>query len=80
MQVSYTTADGRMTVTVEDRDQTSVFQQIANFQEIFETPTKNVVINGTQVDSKDFRFQVRKNKDGDEFYEVVYAGSEKDLR
>lgn len=80
MQVSYTTADGRMTVTVEGRDQTSVFQQIANFQEIFETPTKNVVINGTQVDSKDFRFQVRKNKDGDEFYEIVYAGSDRDLR
>ena len=79
MQVTYTTADGRMSVTVEGRDQVSVFQQIASFQEIFETPTRNIVINGEEVDSKDVRLQVRKNNDGDEFYELVYAGPNKNL-
>lgn len=80
MQVSYTTADGRMTVTVEGRDQVSVFQQIASFQEIFETPMRNIQIGDVPVDSKDVRFQVRKNSDGDEFYELVYAGNSRDLR
>lgn len=78
MQVNYTTADGRMTVTVNADDFRGLFKQIADFQEVFEQ--RNININGELVDSKDVRFQVRKNAEDDEFYEMVYAGTVPALR
>lgn len=77
MQVSYTTADGRMTAVFEGKDHQSIWEQIADFQEVFED--RNIKIGDKEVDTKDIVFRVRR-VDGNDFYEKVYVGTDYNLR
>ena len=66
MELSYTTRNGQMTVKLEGRSQTEIFEQLSEFQEVFENTT---CTNGK--DSSDVvNFQTRE-VDGNRFYEIV---------
>lgn len=69
MKLTYVSKDGRMTVEFDADTQTDLFEQLANFQEIFEDNTCSAKKNGNIVRSENTRFVVRENKDGDKFYE-----------
>jgi hypothetical protein len=63
MKVSYKTADGRLTVEVEGKDNKDVFAQLALFQEIYETRRCGAC------DSERVRMIVREVK-GNTFFEL----------
>jgi hypothetical protein len=77
MQVSYTTADGSMTATFEGKTQADIWEQIAAFQEVFET--RPVTIDGAVIDGKNVQYRKR-TVDGNDYYEKVYVGEDKNLR
>jgi hypothetical protein len=77
MEMNYTTGDGRMTVTFEAKSQADLFQQLAEFQEIFEDGSVN--IEGKDVPTSDLRYSVR-TVDGNDFFERRYVGPDKSLR
>lgn len=77
MEMRYTTGDGRMTVTFEAKSQADLFQQLAEFQEIFEDGAVN--IEGKDVSTSDLRYSVR-TVDGNDFFERRYVGPDKSLR
>lgn len=67
MKVKYKTADGRMEVEFDAKDQLDLLEQLAAFQEIFEGNecyTKDGKTRSNQV-----RF-VHRNVDGNDFYEL----------
>ena len=67
MLVKYTTANGRMQVTIEGKTQTDIFEQLAQFQEVFEDMT--CTRNGQTSDKV---FFVTREDDGDnKYYEKV---------
>lgn len=63
MKVSYTTADKRLTVEVEGKDNKDVFSQLSLFQEIYEARVCGAC------DSANVRFSVREVK-GNTYYEL----------
>jgi hypothetical protein len=66
MKVSYTTADNRITVEVEGKDNKDVFAQLAVFQEIYETRQCGAC------DSPRVKFLVREVQ-GNTYYEMRCA-------
>jgi hypothetical protein len=75
MKLSYTTADGRMTVEVEGKSQTDLFEQLAEFQDAFEVGS---CIRGKKSSDK-VKFQVRE-VEGNKFYEMVCTDEDFDLK
>lgn len=74
MELSYTTKDGRMTVKLEGDTQAELWRQLAAFQEVFEN-----TLTKYGKESTDLTFVVRKNSDDDEYFELRYSGSDKEL-
>lgn len=65
MKLSYTTADGRMTVELEGNSDKELFRKLARFQEVYEdTPSAN--IDGKNVKGEGVKYKVRKAKYTDE--------------
>lgn len=75
MKLSYTTVDGRMTIEVEGKSQTDLFEQLAEFQDCFET---GPCVRGKKVSDK-VRFQVR-DVDENKYYELICTDVDPDLR
>jgi len=69
MELTYTTRDGRMTATFSGT-QSEIWEQIAHFQEVFET---GPATKGGESDDN-VRFVVRE-VDDNKYYELRYAGS-----
>jgi hypothetical protein len=67
MKVEYTSADGRLKCVFEGDDQKKLFEQIADFQEVFEEPDCGAC------KSRDIRFVARANA-GNTFYEMHCLG------
>lgn len=65
MELTYTTADGRLTVKIEGKTQIEIFEQLASFQEVFDTVACGEV-NGKRITSNDIRYRVRESKFIDE--------------
>ena len=63
MKVNYTTSNGRISVEIEGDTQVEIFQQLANFQEIFAETACG------KCESENIRFQVR-NVDDNLYYEL----------
>lgn len=76
MELTYTTADGRLTVKVEGKTQSEVFEQLAQFQEVFEN-TKCVI---GKKSSNEVKFVVREDKEENKYYEIHCVDSDPDLR
>jgi hypothetical protein len=74
MEVNYKSGNGQFEVNVEGTAQ-EVFEQIANFQEVFDRP---IVINGQNVPSSEVHLRVR-TVDDNKYYEMAYVGGNKDL-
>lgn len=78
MQVKYKSTDGQFEVTFDAKDSTELFQDIASFQEVFETGGDIYIrVAGVQdpifVPKEHVQFRVRKVEDN-HFYEKVYSG------
>lgn len=81
MKLTYTTADGRITVELEGKTHKDIWRQLASFQEVFED-TPEATIGGKVVSGGDVRFRVRKAKYQDEkgkekeaeYFEKVVVG------
>lgn len=76
MEVVYKSVNGQFEAKFEGKGQDDIFEQVASFQEVFETPT---VINGVDIPLSDVKFVVRQNTNEDKFYEQRYTGPNKDL-
>ncbi len=66
MELSYTTRNGRLTVKLEGRSQTELFEQLSEFQEVFE----NVSCSNGKETSDVVNFVVRE-VDDNKYYELV---------
>jgi hypothetical protein len=77
MEVKYSSKDGQFQVVFDVKAQNELFEQIASFQEVFETPAE-VVIAGKVVPAGDVQFRVRE-VDDNKYYEKVYVGNDRDL-
>lgn len=75
MLVEYTTRNGRMKVTIEGKTQTDIFEQLAQFQEVFED--LECKRNGKSSDN--VRFVVREDDDANKYYELRCLDSDKEL-
>jgi hypothetical protein len=75
MLLNYTTRDGRITVTLEGKTQTDLFEQLAQFQEVFE----NTVCERNGKRSDNVRFVVREDDEANKYYELVCQDSDKEL-
>jgi hypothetical protein len=64
-----------MTVELEGDTQVDIWKKLAEFQEIFEDTT----VTKFGLTSDDVRFVVRKDEDGNEYFELHYSGSDKKL-
>lgn len=85
MQVSYTTANGRLTVILEGETQTDIFEKLAQFQEVFENTTCTKKVNGQFKSSDDVKFVVRKATDEKgkkeyKYFELHCTSKDPDLR
>lgn len=76
MEVTYVSADGKLSVKVEGKTQKEIFEQIAQFQEVFEN-TECVV--GKKSSNK-VRFVVREDQEKNKYYELYCVDSDPDLR
>jgi hypothetical protein len=76
MQVNYKTLDGRFSVGFDVKDSASLFEAVADFQEVFES--KDNVINGIEVPLGDVQFRTRVVEDN-KYFEKVYIGNDKSL-
>ena len=76
MKLNYTTKNGRISVELEGKTQTEIFEQLAEFQEVFES-TECVV---GEKRSDDVRFVVRTDKDENKYYELRCIDKDKDLQ
>lgn len=76
MEVVFKSANGQFEAKFEGKGQDDIFEQVANFQEVFEVPC---VIKGVAVPLTDVKFVVRQNAAEDKFYEQQYVGDNKDL-
>lgn len=65
IELTYTTADGRMSFKVTGGDQRDLFREIQRIQEVFEGPA-TAKIDGKEVSATDVRYFVRKSKYTDE--------------
>lgn len=77
MEVKYRSTNGMFEVNFDVKSPIDLFQALADFQEVFEMP-EEFMIGKHKVHVSDIRFKVR-NVDGNEFYELTYAGQNKDL-
>lgn len=75
MIVNYTTADGRMSVQIEGKTQTDIWEQIAAFQDTFET---GPCVRGKK-SSTNIKYQVREVEDN-KYYELVCTDPDFDLK
>lgn len=80
MQVSYTTGNGRLTVILEGSTQVEIFEQLAQFQEVFE----NTTCTKGGKSSDEIKFVVRKTTDEKgkkeyKYYELHCTAKDKDL-
>ena len=66
MKVVYTTRDGRLTAEIEGSTQAEVWENLANFQDVFENTT--CTKNGESSD--DVRFVVRQDDEQNKYYEL----------
>lgn len=66
MKLQYTTANGRMTVEIEGKTQSELFEGVAAFQEVFE----NNVATKNGVSSDDIRYVVRVDDEKNKYYEL----------
>lgn len=77
MQVKYRSANGQFEVNFDVKTQTELFQEIASFQEVFESSAEET-IKGKKVPAGDVQFRVR-DVDDNKYFEKVYVGSDKEL-
>jgi hypothetical protein len=75
MLVEYTTRNGRMKVTIEGKTQTDIFEQLAQFQEVFE----NLECSRNGKKSDNVRFVVREDDDANKYYELKCFDVDKEL-
>lgn len=66
MKVVYTTNDGRLTAEIEGGTQAELFENLADFQDVFE----NTVCTKGGETSDDVRFIVRKDEEDNKYYEL----------
>lgn len=64
-KLTYTTADGRITVEIEGTSDKELFRKLSRFQEIFED-SPSAKIDGKEVSGGDVTYRVRKSKYTDE--------------
>lgn len=76
MEVTYKSGNGQFVVTFDTKDASSLFEDIANFQEVFEDG--NLIINGKSVPNEHVQFKVRE-VDGNKYFEKAYIGPDKEL-
>lgn len=72
MEIKYRSACGQFEAVLEGKEQKDLFEQVANFQEVFESP-EFYTINGEKVPHYDVVFRVRE-VDGNKYYEKAYNG------
>ena len=77
MEVKYKSANGMFEVAFDAKNQQELFEELASFQEVFELSQK-FKIGNKEVNITDIKFRVR-TVDGNQFYEMVYQGGDKDL-
>jgi len=77
MKVTYTLDNG-LTVELEGKSQTDIWQQLAEFQEAFGDTTCAAKIKGEIVKSNKVKF-VRRTIDDNDYYELVCVDSESPL-
>ncbi len=77
MEVQYKSHDGQFVVNFDVKDARSLFESVADFQEVFEH-SGDYLINGKNVPGQDVQFRVRE-VNGDKYYEKSYVGQDKDL-
>lgn len=76
MKLVYTTKNGRMSVELEGKSQADIFEQVAQFQEVFENT--ECVRNGKKSDN--VKFVVREDGEENKYYELVCQDSDAELR
>lgn len=69
MKLTYTTADGRLTVELEAETQTGLWKELAAFQDVFED---NVCVKNGKT-SEDVRYIVRTDDEENEYFEKRVA-------
>lgn len=87
MKLTYTTADGRLKVELEEDSQVDLWRSLAKFQEVFEDTASGNTTDGkggkTTVTSNDFRYRVRtatglnekgKQEEYEYFEKIVVSG------
>lgn len=80
MELSYTTADGRLTVKLEGKTQSEIFEQLAQFQEVFENTECVIKTDKGEKSSNKVRFVVREDKEENKYYEIHCVDSDPQLR
>lgn len=75
MEIVYKSPSGLFEAKLEGKGHDDLFEQVADFMEVFEVPN---VINKVEVPLSDIKFVVRENE-GNKFYEQRYTGPNKDL-
>ena len=76
MEATYKSGNGQFVVQFDVKDAASLFEEVANFQEVFEDNA--VVIKNKEVPTEHVQFKVRE-VDGNKYFEKVYVGPDKEL-
>lgn len=76
MEAKYRSLDGQFEVSFDEKDPASLFEKIAEFQEVFETG--EVKICGKVVPKEHIQFRVR-TVDDNKYFEKVYVGPDHEL-
>jgi hypothetical protein len=77
MEVKYRTSNGQFEVNFEVKDASSLFEAVADFQEVFEDGAFYTILN-KEVPASDVQFRVRL-VDDNKYFEKVYVGKDKEL-
>ena len=78
MELKYTTTDGRTQVNIEGKGLKDVFENLAEFCEVFENEC-TVTVNGVTKSSSKVVPRVREIE-GNKYYELVCVDPDRDLR
>lgn len=78
MKVTYTLSNG-LTVELEGKTQTDIWDQLAEFQEVFGDTTCVAKIKGQIHKSDKVKFVKRQDKEDNDYYELVCVDSESPL-
>jgi hypothetical protein len=76
MELTYRTRDGRFEFKVEGKEQTDLFEQLAQFMEVFE----NTTCTRKGKTSDNTRFLVREDDEKNKYYEIVCQDQDPELR